>query len=72
MIWATALNMKSHSRGSHQPVAVESGVHTPKEEPAWPQILQSEFKDEICQQYQRPHHHKLQDGVRAATEAEEQ
>lgn len=47
-------------------MAVESGVHTPKEEPAWPQVLQSEFKDEICQQHQRPHHHKLEDGVRTA------
>lgn len=58
--------MKSHRRGSHQPVAVESGVYTPKEEPARPQVLQSEFKDEICQQHQRPHHHKLQEGVRTA------
>lgn len=47
-------------------MAVESGVHAPKEEPAWPQILQSEFENEICQQHQRPHHHKLQDGVRTA------
>lgn len=55
----------AQNRVSHRPVAVESGVNTPKEEPAWPQILQSEFQDEICQQHQRPHHHKLQDGVRA-------
>lgn len=51
--------------GPYQPVAVESGVHTPEEEPAWPQVLQPEFKDEICQQHQRPHHHKLHKGVRA-------
>lgn len=53
--------------GSHQPVAVESGIYTPKEEPARPQVLQSEFKDEICQQHQRPHHNKLQEGVRTAS-----
>lgn len=47
-------------------MAVESGVYTPKKEPARPQILQPELKDEIRQQHQRPHHHKLQDGVRAA------
>lgn len=47
-------------------MAVESSVYTPKEEPAWPQILQSEFEDEIRQQHQRPHHHELQDGVRTA------
>lgn len=64
MIWGTAHKMKSHSGCSHQPVAVESGVHTPKEEPAWPQVLQSEFKDEICQQHQCPYHHTLQEGVR--------
>jgi len=58
--------IESLSRGSHQPVAVESGVYTAKEEPAWPQVLQSEFKQEICQQHQRPHHHKLQEGVRTA------
>lgn len=52
----------------HQPVAVERGVDAAKEEPARPQILQSEFQDEVGQQHQRPHHHKLQDGVRAEGE----
>lgn len=64
IIGSTAQNMKAHSRSPHQPVAVESGVHAPEEEPARPQILQSELKDEICQEHHRPHHHKLQEGVR--------
>lgn len=51
--------------GPYQPVAVESGVHAPEEEPARPQVLQSELQDEICQQHQRPHHHELHEGVRA-------
>lgn len=50
----------------HQAVAVEGGVDAAKEEPAGPQVLQSELQDEVGQQHQRPHHHKLQDGVRAA------
>lgn len=44
-------------------MAVERGVNAAEEEPARPQVLQSEFKDKICEQNQRPHHHKLQDGV---------
>lgn len=50
---------------THQAVAVEGGVDAAKEEPAGPQILQSELQDEVGQQHQRPHHHELQDGVRA-------
>lgn len=57
---------KIPQEGAHQPVAVERGVNAPKEEPAGPQVLQSELQDEICQQHQHPHHHKLHEGVRTA------
>lgn len=43
----------------YQAVTVKSGVDASKEEPAGPQILQSEFKDEVGQQHQCPHHHEL-------------
>lgn len=45
---------------------MKRGVNAPEEEPARPQVLQSEFEDEIGQQHRRPHHHELQDGVGAA------
>lgn len=50
----------------HQPVAVEGCVHAPKEEPAWPQVFQTKFQKEICQQHQHPNGHKLQERVRTA------
>lgn len=45
---------------------MKGGVDAAEEEPAGPQILQPEFKDEISQQHQRPHRHELQDSVGAA------
>lgn len=62
--WSTLVAVCSES--PHQAVAVKGGVDAAKEEPAGPQILQSELQDEVGQQHQRPHHHELEDGVRAA------
>ena len=52
--------------GSHQPVAVEGGVHAPEKHPARPQVFQSKLQCKIRQQHQRPHHHTFQEGVSAA------
>ena len=51
--------------GSHQPVAVEGGVHAPEKHPARPKVFQSELQCKVGQQHQRPHHHALQEGVSA-------
>lgn len=51
---------------THQPLISEGVVHTPDEEPEWPEVLEPELQYKVCQKHQRPHHKELQ--VQESTE----
>lgn len=48
-------------------MAVERGVDGAEEEPARPQVFQSELENEVSQKHHDPHGHELQERVRTRT-----
>lgn len=48
-------------RHTYQAVTVERGVNGAEEQPARPQVLQSELKNKVSQKHHDPHRHELQE-----------
>lgn len=52
--------VQTQSYRTHQPLVSKGVVHTPDEEPEWPEVLKPEVQYKVCQQHQCPHHQELQ------------
>lgn len=49
-----------NTKATHQPLVSKGVVHTPDEEPEWPEVLKPKIQYKVCQEHQCPHHQKLQ------------
>lgn len=45
---------------TYQSLVPEGVIHTPDEEPEWPQVLKPEFQHKVSQKHQSPHHQEFQ------------